>query len=267
MMKQYLIVLVACMLSLHSVAQQYESFKDPRDGKVYRTVKIGNQVWMAENLNSGRFMNGDSILECKTYDEWRKAAENKQPAWCYYENDPENGKKYGRLYNWYTILDSRKIAPYGWHVPSDKEWKALTIFLRDEKNAGEKLKSKDSWNTHSFVSCISCMNSRNQKNEYTKSCIVCKNERVVYVSVAGNGTNSTGFTALAGGYRNSIGTFDGVQERIFWWTASEIGIEGESFLPGDAWGAWIRDISNFNHTISRYATDKNQGYYIRVIKN
>jgi uncharacterized protein (TIGR02145 family) len=110
------------------------------------------------------------------------------------------------------------------------------------------------------------MYSQNQKNEY-KSCSVCKNERVVYVAVSGNGTNSTGFTALAGGYRKSDGPFDGIQERSFWWTATEIGIEGESFLPGDAWGAWIRDISNYDHTINRYATDKNQGYYIRLIKN
>ena len=134
-------------------------------------------------------------------------------------------------------------------------------------NNRSELKSKDSWNTKSFVDCINCMQSKNQKNEYTKSCIVCKNERVVYVSVAGNGTNSTGFTALPGGYRNSDGPFKYIQENCFWWTATEIGIEGESFLAGDAWGAWIRDISNFNHTISRYAIDKNQGCYIRVIKN
>jgi uncharacterized protein (TIGR02145 family) len=266
MRKIILLHIVGLLLVNILFAQDFTLFSDPRNGKAYKSIKIGSQTWMTENLNVGRFMNGDSILECKTYGEWRKAAENKQPAWCYYDNDPENGEKYGRLYNWYTILDSRKIAPYGWHVPSDKEWKALIFFLGDEKKAGEKLKSKDSWNTHSFVSCISCMNSRNQKNEY-KSCNVCKNERVVYVAVAGNGTNSTGFTALPGGYRNSDGTFDGVQERSFWWTASETGIEGESFLPGEAWGAWMRDISNFDHTIRRYATDKNQGYYIRCIKN
>lgn len=266
-MRKITLLHIVCLFLVDILfAQDFGSFSDPRNGKVYKTVKIGNQTWMTENLNVGRFMNGDSILECKTNDEWSKAAENKQPAWCYYDNDPKNGDKYGRLYNWYAIFDSRKIAPYGWHVSSDKEWKVLTLLLGDIKKAGGKLKSKDSWSNHSFVSCTSCMSSRTINNEY-KSCSVCKNERVVYVAVAGNGTNSTGFTALPGGYRNSDGTFDSVQERSFWWTASETGIEGESFSPGTAWGVWIRDISNFDHSISRYATDKNQGYYIRCIKN
>jgi uncharacterized protein (TIGR02145 family) len=65
-----------------------------------QTVTIGNQVWTTKNLNVDKFRNGDPILEVKTDEEWLKAGENKQPAWCYYNNDPANGEKYGKLYNW-----------------------------------------------------------------------------------------------------------------------------------------------------------------------
>ena len=101
------------MLSLHTVAQQYGSFKDPRDGKVYKTVKIGGQEWMAENLNVSKFRNGDIIPHAKSNAEWKAAGEKKQPAWCYYENDPSNGVKYGKLYNWYAVRDPRGVGTTG----------------------------------------------------------------------------------------------------------------------------------------------------------
>jgi len=103
---------------LHSPSAP-NTFTDPRDGKVYRTVKIGEQVWMAENLAF--------------------VAEGSQ---CY-DNDESNGKKYGRLYNWDTAMI---VCPKGWHLPSDKEWQILVDFAGGEKIAGKKLKSKIGWN-------------------------------------------------------------------------------------------------------------------------
>lgn len=106
-----------------------------------QTVTIGTQVWMTKNLDVATFRNGDPIPEAKTWEEWEKAGENKQPAWCYYNNDPANGAKYGKLYNWYAVNDSRGLAPEGWHVPSDAEWTKLTDFLGGEEVAGTKMKS------------------------------------------------------------------------------------------------------------------------------
>jgi uncharacterized protein (TIGR02145 family) len=82
-----------------SIAQQTGTITDARDGKTYKTVVIGTQTWMAENLNVSTFRNGDPIPEAKSNEEWIAAGENKQPAWCYYNNDADNGRIYGKLYN------------------------------------------------------------------------------------------------------------------------------------------------------------------------
>jgi len=93
----------------------------------FNSVKIGNQIWMTENLNLDRFRNGDIIPEAKTAEEWVATGNAKKPAWCYYDNDPKNGALYGKLYNWYAVNDMRGLAPSGWHVPSDEEWTAYSI--------------------------------------------------------------------------------------------------------------------------------------------
>jgi uncharacterized protein (TIGR02145 family) len=94
-------------------------------GQAPKQVTIGTQVWMAENLNVDKFRNGDPIPNAKTLEEWMQFYVNKQPAWSYYENDPANEEKYGKLYNWYAVNDSRGIAPKGWHVASLIEWENL----------------------------------------------------------------------------------------------------------------------------------------------
>jgi uncharacterized protein (TIGR02145 family) len=86
------------------------------------TVVIGDQVWMAENLNVDRFNNGDPIPEAKSPEDWAKAASAKSPAWCYYGNNPANEQKYGRLYNWFAVVDRRGLAAKGYHVPTRGEW-------------------------------------------------------------------------------------------------------------------------------------------------
>ncbi|MFZ4378002.1 MAG: fibrobacter succinogenes major paralogous domain-containing protein, partial [Saprospiraceae bacterium] len=95
----------------------------------YETVMIGTQEWMTRNLDVDRFQNGVLIPHVESNKEWKKAGENGQPAWCYYDNNPENGKKYGKLYNWFAINDPRRLAPKGWHVPTFEEWNSLVEFL------------------------------------------------------------------------------------------------------------------------------------------
>jgi len=150
-------------------------------------VTIGTQVWMTKNLDVSTFRNGDPIPQAKTDEEWKKAGENKQPAWCYYNNDPANGAKYGKLYNWYAVNDSRGLAPVGYHIPSDAEWTKLTDFLGGNEVAGTKMKSTDGWKGN------------------------------------GNGTNESGFSGLPGGYRYNYGTFDYIGDGGNWWSSSEDG--------------------------------------------
>jgi uncharacterized protein (TIGR02145 family) len=113
------------------------------NGQSYKTVVIGSQTWMAENLNVDRFRNGDLIPEAKTDEEWRLAGENKQPAWCYLNNDPSNAQKYGKLYNWYAATDSRGIAPIGWHTPLNRDIEIIIQFCQESTLSC--LKSNDGW--------------------------------------------------------------------------------------------------------------------------
>lgn len=150
-----------------------------------QTITIGTQVWMTKNLDVSTFRNGDPIPEAKTKDEWIKAGENKQPAWCYYDNDPKNGAKYGKLYNWYAVNDPRGLAPAGYHIPSNAEWTVLTDFLGSD--AGNKMKSTSGWNAN------------------------------------GNGTNSCGFSGLPGGDRSYYGTFGTIGGSGNWWSSTQFG--------------------------------------------
>jgi uncharacterized protein (TIGR02145 family) len=106
-------------------------------------TKIGNQVWATMNLDVKTFRNGDTIHEAKTYAEWKKYNKEGIPAWCYYNNESANGKIYGKMYNWYAIIDKRGLAPEGWHIPSSDEWDEMIDFLGGKKQAGGKLKSKE----------------------------------------------------------------------------------------------------------------------------
>jgi uncharacterized protein (TIGR02145 family) len=143
---------------------------------------------MTKNLDVSNFRNGDPIPEAKTNEEWVKAGENEQPAWCYYDNNPANGAKYGKLYNWYAVNDSRGLAPTGYHIPSDAEWTTLENFLGGD--AGKKMKSTNGWNDQ------------------------------------GNGTNSSGFNGLPGGLRSFNGakkSFGSIGYFGFWWSSTESG--------------------------------------------
>jgi hypothetical protein len=147
-------------------------------------VTIGTQVWTSTNLDVSTFRNGDPIPQAKTDAEWKGAGENKQPAWCYYDNDPSNGTKYGKLYNWYSVNDPRGLAPKGYHIPTDAEWTKLSDYL-GESGAGTEMKSTSGW-----------------KND-------------------GNGNNSSGFSGLPGGSRYNDGTFDNIGKGGNWWSSTE----------------------------------------------
>ena len=108
------------------------------------SIKIGSQTWADKNLDVTYFRNGDKIKQITSGTEWMMAGINKEPAWCYFEFDAENGKKYGKLYNGFAVLDKRGLAPKGWRIPSDADFKKLENHI--DKNAN-KLKADNSTET------------------------------------------------------------------------------------------------------------------------
>jgi len=98
------------------------------DGNKYKSVRIGKQIWMAENLRTTRFRNGAEIPYITSNQDWKEKTSSAQ---CTYENttNPELIKKFGRLYNEYALLDTNIVAPLGWHIPTDKEWLELEDFV------------------------------------------------------------------------------------------------------------------------------------------
>lgn len=150
-----------------------------------KSVKIGRQVWTRENLNVSTFRNGDPIFEAKSDSDWAKAAKEHKPAWCYYNNTPDNGIKYGKLYNWYAINDRRGLAPKGWHIPTYKNLTHLINYLGKKYQLGEKMKSTTGWKDN------------------------------------GNGDNSSGFSAFPGGYRWAYGAFDAIGKYSYFWLSRE----------------------------------------------
>lgn len=115
------------------------------DKKKYKIAVIGSNIWMAENLNVSNFRNGNPIPEAKTDEEWKRAGENKQPAWCYYNYDPKNLTKYGKLYNWFAVNNSRGLAPKGWHIATNVEWGEFIFLERENKLKILNLNDESSW--------------------------------------------------------------------------------------------------------------------------
>jgi uncharacterized protein (TIGR02145 family) len=161
-----------------------------QDGNVYKTIKIGTQTWMAENLRTTIFRNGEPIPEITNYEDWINLSES---AYCNYNNinDKDSITTFGRLYNWYTILDKRKLAPAGWHIPSDDEVTTLMAYLSAEHLTGGALKEVGTvhWDWPNY----------------------------------GAG-NETGFTGLPGGNRNgTYGYFEIMCGSGVWGTTTKFG--------------------------------------------
>lgn len=155
------------------------------NGNTYQTVKIGDQWWMAENLKVTHYRNGDAIPNVTDNATWAGLATG---AYCEYNNDADNVSTYGRLYNWFAAVDSRNIAPAGWHVPSDAEWQTLVVFLGGEAVAGGKM--KEAGTSH-------------------------------WLSPNTGATNESGFSALPGGFRDYDGVYMAVGITAVFWSSTE----------------------------------------------
>jgi uncharacterized protein (TIGR02145 family) len=184
---------------------------------------------MAENLKVTHYQNGDTILSVTNASEWENLTTG---ASCSYNNNETHVSTYGRLYNWYAVTDSRGIAPLGWRVPTDDDWKKLEIYLgmsqadvdKEDQcrgNIGEKLKATSGWNG------------------------------------GGNGTNESGFNALPAGYRYHDGTFLRLGVYAYFWS------ETESYHNDYAWDRYL---DSYGSCVGRYNDPKRCGFSVRLVK-
>jgi uncharacterized protein (TIGR02145 family) len=187
-------------------------------GYDYATVLIGEQCWFAENLRSENYDNGDAIPAGLSDSEWTSTTSG---ATAVYGESASNLETYGRLYNWYAVDDARGLCPSGWHVPTDGEWTVMTDFLGGASVAGGQMKTTYGW------------------------------------SNGGNGTNSSGFSGLPGGYRDYYdGFFYEAGSLGLWWSSSPVGSS-----------AWFRYLSSFSEDVYRFDTYPRDGFSVRCVRD
>lgn len=205
-------------------------------------VAIGNQIWMEKNLSIDKFSNGERIPEAMTESQWYSFQDQYKPGMACYNYNANNETVCGKLYNGISIIDSRKLAPKGWHIPSSAEFEKLITHLGGHSKAGNKLKSKTGW------------------------------------AHGGHGNNKSGFNAFPGGYINYQGINYGPKfENYSNLPAGYIPFEHGPEVPGDAAGWWTTDLdtdpgksflyyvegdSDNVHKTSNYMSD---GFSVRCI--
>lgn len=205
------------------------TFTDSRDGTVYKWVKIGDQVWMAENLKATEYSDGTAIPLVTDSLAWGVLRDTAK-AYCWYDNDEATNKDlYGALYTYAAAINGdnsgtkvQSVCPTGWHLPSDAEWTALIDELGGESVAGNKLKATYGWDD------------------------------------GGNGTDDFGFAALPGGLRiHGIGLFDYAGCAGYWWSSTASGV----------YEAWVRSVNNVNGEVSHATNSKSFGFSVRCVQD
>ena len=190
-----------------------------------KTVTIGSQVWTSKNLDVSTYRNGDVIPQVQDKKAWANLTTG---AWCYYDNDASNGTKYGKLYNWYAVHDPRGLAPNGYHIPINAEWRLLTDYLGEE-GTGTKMKNTSGWlkkgiNSSGF-----------------------------------NGTNSSGFSGLPGGCRYGYGgcTFTGIGYFGSWWSSEQ----------DDTYGSGRYQLVFDTGDVYEYGSDEQDALSVRCLRD
>jgi len=248
-MKKYLLGFAVVCCTLLAITGGYEPVSADNDtgtvtdidGNVYQTVKIGNQVWMAENLRTTKYNDGTPIPLVTDDTAWKKLT---TPGYCYYNNttNADSIKKYGALYNWY-VVNTKKLAPKGWHVPTDAEWTTLENYLiangynwdgtKTSNKIAKSLAAKTDWETNANPGAIG--------NDLTKN-------------------NRNGFSALPGGCRdNRFGNFNVVGYYGIWWSAS--------VSDNDASYAYNRHLISDFDRLTRLVNGKSYGCSVRLLRD
>jgi uncharacterized protein (TIGR02145 family) len=199
------------------------------DEDCFKTATICGKVWMAKNLEVTTYRDGTPIPQVTDIAQWTNTTSG---AWCYYSNTTANGTIYGKLYNWYAVngdingdgIKDKELAPLGWHIPTEAEWNALSECLGGNAVAGGAM--KEAGTTH-------------------------------WITPNTGATNSSSFTALPGGFRNSAGAFEILGYKGYWWSAT----------ASSTTNAVLRFLDNSNTILTAGSDDKNHGFSVRCVKD
>ena len=194
------------------------------DGNTYQSVIIGTQEWMAENLRASKYNDGTTIPNITDNTAWKNLSTG---AWCNYNNSSSNDATYGKLYNWYAV-ETGKLCPTGWHVPTDADWTVLTDYLTANGHngtEGKALKATSGWDFSVYSE---------------------------------NGTDDYGWLGLPGGLRYGLyGHFDDVGGYGNWWSSSQEYADG----------AWGRGLASNDDDVDRYSWPKKNGFSVRCLRD
>jgi len=207
------------------------------DGNIYITVKIGTQVWMAENLRTTKYNDGTSISYVTTNSDWAALS---TPGYSFCNNDAANKSMYGALYNWYTV-NTGKLAPTGWHVPTDAEWTTLENYLiaNGYNYDGTTTENKIAKAMAAITSWPFSTRTGSTGNQLTTN-------------------NTSGFAGLPGGYRDNNGTFyDNGYGGGYWWTSTKYSADY----------VWYRNLQYDLSYISNNATYMQCGLSVRCVQD
>jgi uncharacterized protein (TIGR02145 family) len=219
--------------NVHNPNLNYGNMTD-QDGNIYKTIVIGDQEWMAENLKTSIYRNGDPIPNVSDAVQWTGLSTG---AWCFYNNESQNDCPFGKLYNWYTVADPRNVCPVGWHVPTDSEWNTLIGFLDPAYNPNAPI------NYQSFLAGGK-LKSTGLGYWYTPNL---------------DATNESGFSGMPGGGSLGNGDFYSIGQGGIWWSSSE-NIDVTV-------AAWYRAINKNNANVQRSSAGKRCGSSVRCLKD
>jgi uncharacterized protein (TIGR02145 family) len=214
--------------NVHNPAKTYGSMTD-QQGNVYKTIVIGSLEWMAENLKTSIYRNGEAIANVTDGDQWLGLTTG---AWCYYNNDSQYECPYGKLYNWYAVADPRNVCPTGWHVPTDAEWSVLINYLDPNAAGGDSFPN------------IAGGKLKSAGLQY-------------WLSPNTDATNESGFSGLPAGNRSLNGAFNTIGDLGVWWSSTEYG----------AGHAWTRALYFNNGGAYRYYYDEAYGFSVRCLRD
>ncbi len=204
------------------------------DGNVYQTIIIGTQEWMMENLKVTHYRDGTAIPTGHSNSDWSNLSTG---AYAVYNDDESNADTYGYLYNWYAVDDSRNIAPEGWHVPTDDEWKTLEMYLGMSQGEADNTGWRGTNEGSKLAGNADLWNNGNLENN------------------AEFGTS--GFTALPGGYRSTNGYYYDLGSHGSFWSSTE----------DDSDTAWYRGLYYSNSGVARGGSYKLYGFSVRCVRD